>query len=120
MVERHKPRDCGESSREVEITGEAETVRNAEIAKEAETAVNVVSASENSVLEEEELVVSNCNSYPSIELSCNLCDHESETEGGLKIHMGRLHKDIPLLDGGNDGSESEQVSELEIVKESLD
>ena len=29
-------------------------------------------------------------------------------------------KDIPQLDGGNDDSESEQVSELEIVKESLD
>ena len=34
--------------------------------------------------------------------------------------MGRMLKDIPQLDGGNDDSESEQVSELEIVKESLD
>ena len=33
------------------------------------------------------------------ELSCNICDYESETEEGLKIHIRRNHQDIPQLDG---------------------
>ena len=33
------------------------------------------------------------------ELSCDLCDHTSQTKGGLKIHVGRKHKEIPQLDG---------------------
>ena len=35
----------------------------------------------------------------SDELSCDLCEYRSETNGGLKIHMGRKHKEIPQLDG---------------------
>ena len=33
------------------------------------------------------------------ELSCDLCDHKSQTNGGLKIHIGRKDKEIPQLDG---------------------
>ena len=31
--------------------------------------------------------------------SCDLCEHKSQTKGGLKIHIGRKHNDIPQLDG---------------------
>ena len=34
----------------------------------------------------------------SDEQSCYLCEHRSETNGGLKIHKGRKHKDIPQLE----------------------
>ena len=33
------------------------------------------------------------------ELSCDICEHRSQTKGGLKIHIGRKHKEIPQLDG---------------------
>ena len=33
------------------------------------------------------------------EYYCNLCVHKSQTKEGLKIHMGRKHKEIPQLDG---------------------
>ena len=36
---------------------------------------------------------------PSNKLSCDLCEHVSQTKGGLKIHIGRKHKEIPQLDG---------------------
>ena len=32
-------------------------------------------------------------------ISCDLCEHVSQTKGGLKIHIGRKHKEIPQLDG---------------------
>ena len=34
-----------------------------------------------------------------MEYYCDLCEHKSQTQGGLKIHMGRKHKEIPQLDG---------------------
>ena len=33
------------------------------------------------------------------EYYCDLCVHKSQTKEGLKIHMGRKHKEIPQLDG---------------------
>ena len=33
------------------------------------------------------------------EYYCDLCEHKSQTKGGLKIHMGRKHEEIPQLDG---------------------
>ena len=34
-----------------------------------------------------------------MEYYCDLCEHKSQSQGGLKIHMGRKHKEIPQLDG---------------------
>ena len=31
--------------------------------------------------------------------SCDLCEHKSQSKVGLKIHIGRKHKDIPQLYG---------------------
>ena len=33
------------------------------------------------------------------EYYCELCEHKNQTQGGLKIHIGRKHKEIPQLDG---------------------
>ena len=46
-----------------------------------------------------ETIESGATDVASDELSCDLCEHKSETNGGLKIHMGRKHKEIPQLDG---------------------
>ena len=32
------------------------------------------------------------------EISCDICEHRSQTKGGLKIHMGKKHKETPQLD----------------------
>ena len=89
---------------------------------------------------EEELDTSGLTYQLSNELSCNLCDYESETGLGLKIHVGRKHKDIPQFDGETDGVSSSdgyreendkddddkemakvsEVSELELCKETLE
>ena len=88
---------------------------------------------------EDELDTSGLTSQLSNELSCNLCDYESETGLGLKIHIGQKHKDIPQLDGETDGMSSSDgyceenkdddgkemakvsdVSELELCKETLE
>ena len=33
------------------------------------------------------------------ELSCDICEHRRQAKGGLKIHIGRKHNEIPHLDG---------------------
>ena len=84
---------------------------------------STISASAFNVPEEEGLKASDCTSEPSNELSCNVCDCASESEGGLKISLGRKHNAIPQLDGEIDDDQSKQVSELselEIVKEILE
>ena len=47
----------------------------------------------------ETLESSEANTETDYEHSCDLCEHKSQTKGGLKIHIGRKHKDIPQLDG---------------------
>jgi hypothetical protein len=42
---------------------------------------------------------SEANTETDYEHSCDLCEHKSQTKGGLKIHIGRKHKEIPQLDG---------------------
>ena len=37
--------------------------------------------------------------------SCSICDYTSESQSGLNVHMNRMHKTIPQLDG----AESEKV-----------
>ena len=42
---------------------------------------------------------SEANTETDNDHSCDLCEHNSQTKGGLKIYIGRKHKDIPQLDG---------------------
>ena len=42
---------------------------------------------------------------------CELCDFTSTWKGGFNIHMGRKHKLIPQLDGGDFSSELNELDD---------
>ena len=64
-----------------------------EFTETLESSENVNTASEVT------LESSEANTETDNDHSCDLCEHNSQTKGGLKIYIGRKHKDIPQLDG---------------------
>ena len=45
------------------------------------------------------------------DFKCELCDFTSTWKGGFNIHMGRKHKLIPQLDGGDFSSELNELDD---------
>ena len=71
----------------------AENVMDIDLTETLESGENVSNAPEVT------LESSEANTETDYEHSCDLCEHKSQTKGGLKIHIGRKHKEIPQLDG---------------------
>ena len=101
-----RPQRCGPSSKahdgaRCEAWLQKKEERQKEVPAENETEIDLTLESGEIVNTASEVTLesSGANTETDDELSCDICEHRSQTKGGLKIHIGRKHKEIPQLDG---------------------
>ena len=90
---------CDAARREVWLHKKEE--RQKKVPAENETEIDLPLESGENVHTASEVILesSEADTETDDELSCDVCEHRSQTKGGLKIHTGRKHKEIPQLDG---------------------